>query len=259
MRCLMTMEIGRLRERLGAVLPPWSVLVAAGVAAVALALASRATTAEAAGLGAAPAALGGNAVALVSRTADTTASHLPVRGPLGAPTGALTHQVARPVVEAVTTTVTRATANPAVARLADPTTRVVTGTLNAGDLPLDLLVSLPDPLSVSTGAQTEGRAAIVAPAPTIPRAAIVVAGGATPSLLSVGWSTPIAAPEAPMPLPTGPLPTGLSAVVGPVATGGAMGGIAAGFLIALTRAGIRPRPPTPIRQVELISRVERPG
>src|SRR5437879_2229863 len=156
MRCLMTMEIGRLRERLGAVLPPWSVLVAAGVAAVALALPTRATTAEAARL--APA-----------------------------------------------------------------------------------------------------RAAIVAPAPTIPRAAIVVAGGATPSLLSVGWSTPIAAPEAPMPLPTGPLPTGLSAVVGPVATGGAMGGIAAGFLIALTRAGIRPRPPTPIRQVELISRVERPG
>jgi len=230
----MTVEIGRLRERLGAVSPPWSVLVAAGVAALALALASRATTAEAAGLGAAPAAPSATALALDSRTAVDAASHLPVHGLLGAPAGALTHQVA-----AVTTT---------VAQLVEPATQVVT-------LPL----SLPDPLGASTGAQPEAQTARSAPAPIRAGLAIAVAHGGTPSPVSVGATSPIPAPEAPMPAPTGPLPTVLSAVVGPVAAGGAVSGIAAGLLIVLTRAIVRPRPPTPIQQVELISRVERPG
>jgi hypothetical protein len=246
----MTVEIHRLRERLGAVSPPWPVLVAAGVAAVALALASGATTAEAAGPGATLPAPAANAVALLSRTAGTAASLLPVHGLLGAPTGVLAHQVVRPAVALVTSTVTKATANPTVSKLVEPATRVVTGTLNPP--------GQSDPPRASVGTQAEAHTTSVTPAPSAVSVAVAVQG-ATASLSNLLGITPTATPGPPVPASPAPLVTTPSAAAGPLAPGGTATGIAAGLWMLLALAGVRPRPPGPIQQVELSSPVERPG
>src|SRR2546423_11969545 len=118
----MTTDIHWFRERLGSASVPWPVLVAAGPAAVAILLASRTTTAEAAGLGVPTATPAPHAQTLgvVSTVSDTVRGVLHGQNARLAPARTVVRPVVHQVVEPVTT----------VTRVIDPTIGDMSKVLN---------------------------------------------------------------------------------------------------------------------------------
>jgi hypothetical protein len=243
----MTAGFRWLRERLGLTSVPMPVLVAAGAAAVVIALAGRATTAQAAGL-----------VSVPSQEAGVLLGKTPPVGPVRETVRALVPQALRPVVARLTASAGRVTTDPTVANVLDTAAGAATAAMGpAGGV-------LPH-LAGSAAGPGAGHPAGVTPAPRpMPaRPARGVFGAPSPSA-KTSWPlhgtgrTPVI-PGGPVPPLPGLPAAAISVVAGAVALASVAPAVAGGPWTLSLIGRHPPRSPTSVKQADLASLVERPG
>jgi hypothetical protein len=248
---VMTVDIHRLRERLASISLPWPLLVAGGAVAVAIVVASGATTAAAADLGASP-AQAVQSVGLLHAVSDPVRSVLPRQGPspvhdTRGSVRPVLHQIVDPVIEPATATAVQTAAALPTAPTLPPIVLPFSNPQSAG---------LPPHRGLTRG--------LIRPAPGTACDRAATCTLSTSSRAANFWLALVPGHFPPIDPGTEPGHPGLpalsiSAVGGGLGLGGTALGIAAGLWVLAHGARAQPGAPVPIEQTLLSSLVERPG